>query len=313
MSSHQQAPILAPRIFRFTDVDEFRSSIRSLDGEFTPLVRKIAAEQVILSLPGCDINRTKSFPRVMDARLVPGCTAVCFTMDDHKVPIRFNGTQQDRTAIAIGSNGAAYNSVEEVEREFVSVIFTPEVRDRGWPETGSNFLVFETSRLAIHWLRRLVNEILAAAAQADDPALSGLKGHAMRESLLAGGDAAFADVIPARWTNRVNSERHFRIFQDIRAVLEEDLGRPIYSEEIAAKVGVSVRSVHDAVQRYRGMSLHRYLRLRRLWLVRKRLLAGADSVKSVALAFGFWHLSDFSRSYRQHFGETPSETLERAR
>ena len=46
---------------------------------------------------------------------------------------------------------------------------------------------------------------------------------------------------------------------------------------------------------------------------RKRLLAGADSVKAVALAFGFWHLSDFSRSYRDQFGETPSQTLERGR
>jgi AraC-like DNA-binding protein len=43
-----------------------------------------------------------------------------------------------------------------------------------------------------------------------------------------------------------------------------------------------------------------------LWLVRKRLLAGTDSVKACALAFGLWHLSDFSKSYRFHFGEPPS-------
>ncbi|MBC7037378.1 AraC family transcriptional regulator, partial [Salmonella enterica subsp. enterica serovar Enteritidis] len=55
------------------------------------------------------------------------------------------------------------------------------------------------------------------------------------------------------------------------------------------------------------------LRVHRLWLVRKRLLAGADSVKAVARAFGFWHLSDFSRSYRNQFGEPPSQTLERGR
>jgi transcriptional regulator GlxA family with amidase domain len=69
----------------------------------------------------------------------------------------------------------------------------------------------------------------------------------------------------------------------------------------------------DAVQRYRGMSLHRYLRLRRLWLVRKQLLAGTHSVKACALAFGFWHLSDFSRGYRAQFGESPSETVARSR
>jgi AraC family ethanolamine operon transcriptional activator len=310
MNTENQAPFWAPKRFHFTDVDEFRSSIRTLNVDFTPLVRRINAEQVILSLPGCDVNRTRSFPRIVDAQLARDCTAVAFMMDDHEVPIRFNGAQKDRTAITIGGGGAAYTSVEEVERQYVSVMFTPEIRDRGWPETGPHFKVLETSRLAIYWLRRLVNEVLAAAAQpeqlADD---AGMKRRAMRESLLAAIDAAFADVAPARWSNRANSERHFKIFQEIREILADDLGRPIYSEEIAAKVGVSVRSVHDAVQRYRGMSLHRYLRLRRLWLVRQRLLAGADSIKSVALAYGFWHLSDFSRSYRYHFGETPSDTL----
>ena len=91
-----------------------------------------------------------------------------------------------------------------------------------------------------------------------------------------------------------------------------DIGHPFYSGDLARQVGVSVRTMHDAVKRYRGMSLHRYLRLRRLWLVRKRLIAGSHSVKACALAFGFWHLGDFSRSYRSQFGETPSDTLARS-
>jgi AraC family ethanolamine operon transcriptional activator len=194
-----------------------------------------------------------------------------------------------------------------------SVVFTPEMRNRGWPETHANFKMFETSVLALHWLRKLVREVLAAASEPVDPVEAPMKASAMRESLLAAIDAAFASVVPTRWTLRPNDERHFGIFQEIRVLLADDLGQPIYSEELARKVGVSVRSMHDAVQRYRGMSLHRYLRLRRLWLVRKRLLTGPESVKAAALAFGFWHLSDFSRSYREQFGETPSETLERAR
>ncbi|HWZ39904.1 MAG TPA: helix-turn-helix domain-containing protein, partial [Bradyrhizobium sp.] len=83
--------------------------------------------------------------------------------------------------------------------------------------------------------------------------------------------------------------------------------------ELAQQVGISVRSMHDAILRYRGISLHRFLRLRRLWLVRQQLLAGAESVKATALAFGFWHLGDFSGSYRLQFGESPSQTLARSR
>jgi len=313
MTSDDDAPGLAPKTFRFSDVDEFRNAIRGLNFEFTPFVRRIAAEQTILQLPGCDVNVTRAFPRVVDAQLVADCTAIGFAMDDLDVPIRFNGAQRTRAVIVIGSSGAAYNTIEEVQRQIASVVFRPEVKDRGWPDTSASFKIFETSPLALHWLRRAVREVVAAASEPIDPAEVALKAAAMKETLLGAVDAAFASIVPARWTKRPNDERQFRMFQDIRALLSEDLAQPIYSEEMARKLGLSVRTLHDVVRRYRGMSLHRYLRMRRLWLVRRRLLAGADSVKAVALAFGFWHLSDFSRSYRDQFGETPSETLERGR
>ena len=121
MSNIDDAPGLAPKIFRFSDVDEFRSSIRGLNVEFTPFVRRIAAEQVILRLPGCDVNVTRAFPRVVDAQLVADCTAVGFAMDDLEVPIRFNGAKRDRAVIVIGSNGAAYNTIEEVQRQIASI------------------------------------------------------------------------------------------------------------------------------------------------------------------------------------------------
>ena len=81
---------VAPKIFRFTDIDAFRSSVRNLNVDFTPLARTISAEQIVLNLPGCDVNYTKSFPRILDAQLDPNCTLIGFTMDEG-VPIRFNG------------------------------------------------------------------------------------------------------------------------------------------------------------------------------------------------------------------------------
>ena len=133
------------RYFASADVDEFRNAIRGLNFEFTPFVRRIAAEQIILQLPGCDVNMTRAFPRVVDAQLVADCTAVGFAMDDLEIPIRFNGAQRDRAVIVIGSSGAAYNTIEEVQRQIASVVFRPEVRDRGWPVTNSSFKIFETS------------------------------------------------------------------------------------------------------------------------------------------------------------------------
>src|SRR5258708_35537091 len=106
MNNIPLAPVMAPKIFRFTDIDAFRSSVRNLSVDFTPLARKISAEQTILCMPGCDVNYTKSFPRIIDAQIGPNCTAVGFSMDDG-VPMRFNGAERDRSAIVIGHGGSA--------------------------------------------------------------------------------------------------------------------------------------------------------------------------------------------------------------
>jgi AraC family ethanolamine operon transcriptional activator len=308
MKSNAPGPLQAPKIFRFVDIDEFRSSVRNLSVDFTPLVRTIAAEQIILNLPGCDLNFTKSFPRIIDAQVAANCTIVGFSMDDG-VPIRFNGIERDEMLFVIGGGGALYSSVETTPRQYASIIFTPEIENRGWPRTGASFRIFETSRSAHARLRRIVTETLVAASTMGDAVeVSGVPV-AMRESLLAAIDTAVAEIVPARWADHANRSGQFKVFRDVEEALSGHVGDVIYSEELAARIGVSVRTMNDAVHRYRGMSLHRYLRLRRLWLVRRRLIARTDSVKAAALAYGFWHLGDFSHSYREQFGEAPSETL----
>jgi AraC-like DNA-binding protein len=311
MSDHASRPGLAPKIFRFADIDQFRSAVRHINVDFTPLSRKGSAEQTILSLDGCDVNFTKSFPRIIDAQLQPDCTAIGFSMDDG-VPIRFNGYERDHSIIVIGSNGATYNAVERAERQYASLVFKPTIGDRDWPVTSANFKMFETSLVAQHRLRQLVKEALATCSELASPHDESELPRAIKETLLAAIDAAFADIVRSRWSTYVNSARQFQIFQDVRAILAANIAAPIYSADLAKQLGVSVRTVHDAVLRYRGMSLHRYLRLRRLWMVRKQLLSGTSSVKACALAFGFWHMGDFSHSYRQQFGESASQTLARA-
>jgi AraC family ethanolamine operon transcriptional activator len=130
MTNAAFAPLLAPRVFRFSDIDEFRSSVRNISVDFTPLARTIYAEQTILRLPGCDVNFTQSFPRIVDAQLAANCTAVGFSMDDG-VPIRFNGVERDELLVTIGAGGSFYSAVEAAPRQYASIIFRPEVENRG--------------------------------------------------------------------------------------------------------------------------------------------------------------------------------------
>ena len=183
-------------------------------------------------------------------------------------------------------------------------------RDRGWPETDGDFAIIPTTASARQKLRVLIPEIFRFASELPDAVVLPETIAGIRESLLAAIDEAFA-LSDSSSAKSIHSARFLAIVQRIETVVRTNLASPIYSTELAQEVGISVRTLQDLILRYRGMSLHRYLRLKRLWLVRRHLLAGHVSVKACALAHGFWHLSDFSRSYRLQFGETPSETLGR--
>jgi transcriptional regulator GlxA family with amidase domain len=57
-----------------------------------------------------------------------------------------------------------------------------------------------------------------------------------------------------------------------------------------------------------------YLTRLRLHRVHQALLhasKGSTTVTTEALNWGFWHFGEFSRAYRECFGELPSDTLGR--
>ena len=196
------------KTFRFTDIDEFRSSVRNLEVDFTPLVRRISAEQTVLDLAGCSINLTRSFPRISDGCFAPNCTAVGFTMDDG-VPIRFNGVERDQSVLVIGSHGAAYTARRTGrDGQYASIVFTPTVEDRGWPQAAENFRMFETSLAAHFRLREVVRQVLSRAPELAHDIDANEVSSAIRESLLAAVDSAFAAIIPARWASRANASGH---------------------------------------------------------------------------------------------------------
>ena len=86
--------------------------------------------------------------------------------------------------------------------------------------------------------------------------------------------------------------------------------------ELCAACEVPRRTLNRAFQNAVGMGPATYLRRVRLNGVRRALLqrnAGSTTVSDVALEFGFWHLGRFAAQYHELFGESPHETLRRAR
>ncbi len=107
-------------------------------------------------------------------------------------------------------------------------------------------------------------------------------------------------------------DRYREIIAKLDQVIQTVPSEPPYSKVLARRIGTSVRTLQAASRSVNGMSLHRYVRLKRLSAVRHQLSTSNTSVKAAAIANGFWHLGDFARAYREAFGELPSETRERA-
>ncbi|WP_033287625.1 AraC family transcriptional regulator [Amycolatopsis jejuensis] len=97
-------------------------------------------------------------------------------------------------------------------------------------------------------------------------------------------------------------------------LMEEHAGEPITVEDVAEAVGLGVRALQAAFRKHLGTTPTAHLREIRLRRVHEALRAAEPAectVTDVALRWGFAHLGRFSASYRQCYGELPSETLRR--
>ncbi len=95
--------------------------------------------------------------------------------------------------------------------------------------------------------------------------------------------------------------------------LQHHLGEPISVAELAAHVGVSVRSLQKGFQDAFGVTPSEYVRDRRLERVHDALRdatpADGLSVTELAYRWGFTHPGRFASAYRRRYGEAPSTTL----
>lgn len=101
-----------------------------------------------------------------------------------------------------------------------------------------------------------------------------------------------------------------RIVHQAEALMRENLAAALPLADLALAVGVSVRTLCDAFQRFRATSPMLLFRQMRLDQARRDILEDVHGqrITTIALNCGFSHLGRFALSYRQRFGESPSDT-----
>ncbi len=100
---------------------------------------------------------------------------------------------------------------------------------------------------------------------------------------------------------------------EVLALAEVD--QPLQISALCAALSVSEWRLRKAFRRVRGLPPCRHLRMLRLSQARRALMdtdSDLSTVTEIATGFGFLELGRFSVEYRRAFGESPSQTLQRA-
>jgi AraC-like DNA-binding protein len=90
----------------------------------------------------------------------------------------------------------------------------------------------------------------------------------------------------------------------------------VHAGDLARMAGWNERALRRDFASHFGISVGRYLRIRRLNDVRRELANPENKIQSVtqaAIKHGFYDLGRFAAAYRRTFGENPSATLSRTR
>jgi AraC family ethanolamine operon transcriptional activator len=302
------------KISRSPDFDHFRNIEELGEANSIPIdCRDFAASFASLRLKACTIYLQRTFPRILQMQYSTTGAIVGLMMDD-AASLILNGVEGRAPALLL-VKGSAQCEIVEQQANLVALVNFDSVDDRGWPGEVDRAQLIATEPARLEALRTTLRDVLKLGSHSPDTLVQPGVIESVEESILQVVDLAMAAASPASEAKRLSLSHYLTLVRKFDEFVAVNAGKTLYSADVARQLGVSVRTLHNAVVAIRGMSMHRYMRLRRLWNVRQQLLRGASlqSIKAVALANGFWHMGEFTALYRELFGETPQQTLSAAR
>ena len=309
-SLDELAPSAALKLTRFSELDAFRPAELTEDARSIPLdPANFSSARAQVALPGCAILVQSSFARILDlVYRAPGGLVVVPLEDEIRASLK--GVALDsRSFFAL--RGTDQCQFTELKPNLLAIIvLSPQLADRGWFDCGDRVQAFSAGGDALMAVRRAISNIVHTASSRPNLFLHAPLAVQLQECLLAGLDELFTAAVSDRPIGTVR-RRHVELMRRIDDYLRQPAAMPVYSAELAAELEVSLRTLGAVVSQVRGMSLHRYIRLRKLWSVRGELVRPRSgvTVSASARANGFHHMGEFAALYRATFNETPSQTL----
>jgi AraC-like DNA-binding protein len=262
------------------------------------------------------LRAEENLPRIAHTSLPPTRVYISFPANSHSHPmwggieLRFGtivfhelgGHSHERTSgpnslgfISVAPEHLAASSNAIIERKLVP------------PTTGR---VLRPSRSATVHLLRLFAKACHLAEHKPEIIAHPEVARAVEQELLR----LLINCLPAdaALENLSTRRQHARIMAKFEDALTGYIESQVTVSQLAAAVGVPEHTLMRCCAQTLGMNPSRYLRLRRLNLVRSELRRAdpaTASIKEIAQRFQFFEPKRFAGAYRRLFGELPSTTL----
>ena len=280
------------------------------------------ARRVVVRLEGGSVLYHSTTHRIRTRTKVQ--RMVAYATFDPRAKGTMNGLPIRPELILAIEPGTEVTMVTDTGYESITLFLPPadlraHLRDRGREEDfrlpqGAETLQADAAmvRRLFDWGKRLVDTAARQPAlfneREDERAAAQVE---MVETLL-GTLGAARGFEPAR-TDHVRQSR-ILVVKAAEDYALSHVDERIYVTDLCRAAAVSERALEYAFREVMGLTPVAYLIRLRLHRVRQALLAathGSATVSAVALDWGFWHFGEFSRAYKDCFGELPSDTLRR--
>lgn len=281
-------------------------------GSFSAAATTLRVDRLVFQAGTCA-------PAIIMGQATPGTSVVHLPYAGMETFI-LNGRAMAPGLVALYGGGATLERVSRQTTCHAALILPMEEAESLLAPSSTSPLLWPAGHALVQahrpsWLRVIhLSKAVVMAIEADAATfLEPETRRSLRASLLD----AFREVISgdeesgAPRQMRISPARK-RIVNVVNDYLVVNPSRPIYTEDLCNVLNISPTRLADAFRTSFGVTPHRFLKLRRLAMLRAALRNPEEPlplVRSVAHAHGFWHLGQFTRDYRTMYGETPSETL----
>lgn len=240
--------------------------------------------------------------------------------------------------VILGKDASMFNFNHQMTKSTSTMlIYSPGQIINAVSTTGFEVYIFSVERTHLHKIATSLglNEIEKKLAKMDRVELDEDQANTLREQLQNILTAVsrmenkvctvqeremFLKLLPTQFFKALHTHMDcapMKIFKskhmsymEARAYIHTNVHELITIEEIAKKFDISERTLRNYFHEELGISPKQYLNTMRLQKVRYELKNKKEKVniEAVARNFGFTHMGQFSKRYKDFFGELPSET-----